>query len=486
MTDQLFDPDVIATADAEALPGSRLHRLEVYNWGTFDQKVWTFDVGGRNALLTGDIGSGKSTLVDAVTTLLLPANRIAYNKAAGADARERDLRSYVLGHYKSERNETTGTSRPVGLRDTRHYSVILGVFTNVGYGDTVTLAQVFRARDVNQGQPDRFYVVAESDLSIAKDFSDFGDEIAGLRRKLRERGARLYDSFPDYGRDFRRQLGIESEQAMELFHQTVSMKAVDNLNDFVRSHMLEPFETRDRIDALVGHFDDLTKAYEAVLRARAQLELLTPLVTDLDAHEGFGSAIDLLERQSRALPFLFAQRTKTLIKAELAMLVATIDELDVKIGEAEGRLRDLRGVEAELGLQIAGCGGDRMAALEEARRRLESEDLPSRKNRLNRFNELLREAGLDEVTVAEQFSAVRQRADTRELELKTRVTELDNDLTERRHQHRQLRDDAQSVNDELQSLQARHSNLPRRSLELRDQLCSDLKIDSAEVPSPEN
>ncbi len=54
--------------------------------------------------------------MDAITTLLLPANRISYNKAAGAETRERSLRSYVLGYYKSERSEVTGTSRPVPLR----------------------------------------------------------------------------------------------------------------------------------------------------------------------------------------------------------------------------------------------------------------------------------------------------------------------------------------------------------------------------------
>ena len=219
----------------ERLPGCRLQRLEVYNWGTFDQKVWSFELGGRNALLTGDIGSGKSTLVDAITTLLLPANKISYNKAAGAETRERDLRSYVQGHYKSERNETTGASRPVGLRDTRQCSVILGVFANTDYDTTVT-------RDLAQGQPERFFVVADADLSITAEFADFGAELATLKRRLREGGARTYDSFPEYGRDFRRHLGIESEQAMELFHQTVSMKAVDNLNEFVRSHMLEPFD----------------------------------------------------------------------------------------------------------------------------------------------------------------------------------------------------------------------------------------------------
>src|SRR5687767_11739574 len=88
--------------DDGGLSGFRLQRLEVLNWGTFDGRVWTLQLDGRTGLLTGDIGSGKSTLVDAITTLLVPAHRIAYNKAAGADSKERTLRSYVLGHYKSE------------------------------------------------------------------------------------------------------------------------------------------------------------------------------------------------------------------------------------------------------------------------------------------------------------------------------------------------------------------------------------------------
>lgn len=83
--------------------GFRLQRLEVLNWGTFDKRVWRYELDGRNGLLTGDIGSGKSTLVDAITTLLVPAHRVAYNKAAGADSRERSLRSYMLGHYKRDR-----------------------------------------------------------------------------------------------------------------------------------------------------------------------------------------------------------------------------------------------------------------------------------------------------------------------------------------------------------------------------------------------
>ena len=48
--------------------GFRLHRFEVLNWGTFDRHIWDIEPGGNNALLTGDIGSGKTTLVDGLTT----------------------------------------------------------------------------------------------------------------------------------------------------------------------------------------------------------------------------------------------------------------------------------------------------------------------------------------------------------------------------------------------------------------------------------
>ncbi|PIX97824.1 MAG: hypothetical protein COZ24_03445 [Hydrogenophilales bacterium CG_4_10_14_3_um_filter_63_21] len=186
-----------SAGDAQA--GFRLHRLEVYNWGTFDKRVWTLTLNGDNALLTGDIGSGKSTLVDAVTTLLVPAQRIAYNKAAGAEARERTLRSYVLGHYKSERADAGLAAKPVALRDHNAYSVVLGVFRNTGFDQSVTLAQVFWLKDA-QSQPARFFVAAEKDLSIALDFAGFGSDINDLRRRLRgRRGIDLFDSFPPYG-----------------------------------------------------------------------------------------------------------------------------------------------------------------------------------------------------------------------------------------------------------------------------------------------
>ena len=146
MSDGLFSAVELGSSSRA---GYRLQHLEVLNWGTFDARVWRLTPGAETALLTGDIGSGKSTIVDALTTLLMPAHKITYNKAAGADAKERTLRSYVEGHYKSERVEATGRSRAKGLREGRRsYSVILGVFANEGFNETVTLAQVFQQREL--------------------------------------------------------------------------------------------------------------------------------------------------------------------------------------------------------------------------------------------------------------------------------------------------------------------------------------------------
>ena len=174
--------DIPATQRART--GMRLERCEILNWGTFHGPVWALDLNGENALLTGDIGSGKSTLVDAVTTLLVPAQKIAYNKAAGAEAHERGLRSYVLGYFKSERGDGGYAAKPVGLRDHKTYSVILGRFRNEAFGQDVTLAQVFWFREP-QGQPSRFYVVADVKLSIAGHFQNFDGDVAALKKRLR-------------------------------------------------------------------------------------------------------------------------------------------------------------------------------------------------------------------------------------------------------------------------------------------------------------
>jgi uncharacterized protein YPO0396 len=464
----------------DALSGFRLMRLEVLNWGTFNGRVWTLQLDGKNGLLTGDIGSGKSTLVDAVTTLLVPANRIAYNKAAGADSKERSLRSYVLGHYKSERNDVTGTAKPVPLRDAGSYSVILGVFHNAGYDKTVTLAQVFWLKDA-QGQPARFYVGAERELSIAGDFSRFGPDIGQLRKKLRDAGAEIEDSFVKYGAWFRRRLGIDNEQALELFHQTVSMKSVGNLTDFVRSHMLEPFDTASRIQALIAHFDDLNRAHEAVLKAKRQMELLTPLTADCNRHGELGKDIAELRAAREALRSYFSGLKLALLDKRLALLQedwerqnAQVERLQEQRSEANRRIGELKQAVAE-------NGGDRLERLK-AEIQTREKERDRRKQRADRYAELLRQIGEQPAADEAGFLQQRRHWSERAESLKQESAELENRKSERDFEFRTVREQHKVLQEEVADLKSRRSNIEKAQIEIRAALCRALNLAEDDMP----
>ena len=478
MTDMQL-PGLDFVAD-DALSGFRLHQLEVFNWGTFDTRVWTLNPGGMNALLTGDIGSGKSTLVDAVTTLLVPAHRIAYNKAAGADVKERTLRSYVLGHYKSERNETSGAAKPVALRDHNSYSVILGRFHNAGYDQTVTLAQVFWMKDAH-GQPARLFVGAERALSIAADFANFGPDIASLRKKLRSLGAEVFDSFPPYGAWFRRRFGIENEQALELFHQTVSMKSVGNLTDFVRSHMLEPFDVAPRLAALIGHFDDLNRAHEAVLKAKRQMDRLTPLVDDCERHTSLVQQVDALRACREALKYYAANLKHGMLEKRIAGLAAEWEWQDAHVRRHEAERDAQRVQESELRRNIAENGGDRIERLD-AEIKKADHDCEIRKRKAQRYAELVQEVGEGPAAIDEAaFLAQRRRLAVLGEAAYTDDARLQNDLTENGVNLRQGKQVHDTLTAEIDSLKTRRNNIPAEQIAMRTALCDALGLREADL-----
>lgn len=467
--------------DGETRAGYRLHRLELHNWGTFHQHVGRLELGGDNTLLTGDIGSGKSTLVDAVTTLLLPSQRISYNKAAGADTRERSLRSYVLGHYKSERNETSGTSRPIGLRDHRSYSVILGVFRNEGYDESVTLAQVFWMRDTSQGQPQRFFVTQDSELSVADDFSDFGSDLAVLRRRLRERGAHVEDTFPRYGQRVRRLLGIQSEQAMELFHQTVSMKSVGNLNDFVRHHMLEPADSAARISGLVAHFEDLTRAHDAVRRARDQLEALAPLLRHCDRHDQLTASITDLGAQREASRFLVTEHRLGLLEAEQLRLRHEIEASETRLAAGEAAFREATEEQGRLRLRREGLGGDRIGELERLIQ-AETQTRDARRETADKHAVELQRSDLAVVVDADSFRQRLREVDEQVATAQDAQVDWDNRFAELQVERNGFEEQSREVDAELTSLRQRRSNIPSDSVRIRQALCSALGLVEDDLP----
>lgn len=473
-------PSSFSRTDDESLIGFRLQRLEILNWGTFDQQIWTLHLHGKNSLLTGDIGSGKSTVVDAITTLLVPAHRVAYNKAAGAENKERSLRSYVLGYYKSERNELAGKAKPVALRDTSSYSVILGVFHNLGYRQTVTLAQVFWNKDL-QGQPERFFVCSEQELSIAQDFSRFGSEINNLRKRLRSHNIELMDRYPQYSAWFRRRFGIGNEQALDLFHQTVSMKSVGNLTEFVRNHMLEPFETAPRIKALIDHFDDLNRAHEAVLKAKRQIELLTPIVDNCDQYAILNAQSQTMRQCREALKSYFSMQKLALLVERIERLQTGLLKLQTKLSRTNESIRTQRTQESELKQQIADNGGDRIERLKQEIQQLQQNSIKRRTN-AEKFEKLLAEISVQFPENEDAFLNLQTELHQQRHRFEQQQSEQQNFYQDINYEFRNKREEHQQLTETIAALKKRRSNIEQMQINIRSALCCALDLDEADLP----
>lgn len=476
MQTPLFDS---TSSDEHA--GFRLERLEVYNWGTFDKKVWALQPDGDNCLVTGDIGSGKSTLVDAVTTLFVPAHRAAFNKAAGAERKERTLRSYVLGYYKTERSEFGPSSTPVALRDHNSYSVILGVFFNKGYNQKITLAQVFWCRD-KQGQPDRYYVIARKPLTILQHFSGFGSDLGNLKKRLRiENSLELFDTFPPYSAEFMRQFGIKHKQALELFHQTVSMKSVGNLTEFVRQHMLESFDVKTEIIALIGHYDDLQRAYDAVLKAKEQIRQLSPLVENYHQYSSLSQDNEEMRVCREALPGYFSSLKAELLEVRLKTLTEKLEQLESDLFAIEKQKNVFRRIRDELKRAIAENGGDHLEQLGKERDEL-LERKKTRKKRAEHYLQLAGEVGLSLVQTREVFQANQTRLKEMTGEAEDAARTFQKAITKEAVVFEQKRGEYKELCDELDSLRARQSNINSRLINLRKEMCHKLQLDADEMP----
>ncbi len=471
--------------------GYRLHRLEVFNWGTFDKHVWSINPDGHNALLTGDIGSGKSTLVDAITTLLVPYRKITYNKAAGAGSRERSLLSYIRGAYKNEKVVQSSKARDVYLRTGKeHFTVLLAVFHNEGYGQSATLAQVYWLQN---DSVERFFVLAEDEMAITDDFSEFGSNINRLKKNLRQRKhTGVFDHFNEYADRFRHIFGIRQPEALDLFYQTVSMKSVGNLTDFVRDQMLGQTDIQTKIDELVSRYGDLTEAYRAVQRAKEQLAILSPMMEDAAQLEKVNGEIEQLETVLEEIPRFFAHWQVLALQQQLKQLHLQWQKNEAELAEHAHQLKQQRQDLSRLENLRSQLGVNQQ--LENIRMELEQRRLEKqqRQQQADAYRENC--AGLKnsfpagEAPKLEIPSSAAEFLEQRQWAQKT-IDELDEEMDRLRDRLQPLhvgiaqhRDQVSALESELQSLRKRPTQIPQQNMELRARILDDLRLTAGELP----
>jgi uncharacterized protein YPO0396 len=472
----------LSFTDRAPLSGFRLHKLEVYNWGTFNStsgQVYSVRPAGQSTLLIGQNASGKSTLVDALLTLLVrPAVR-NYNVAAGAHKQERDERTYIKGAFgRFSRDEDNRADvqflRPSGS----HYSALLACFRNEASGDVFTLAQVLYLN--SEGRVEKVYCFAPEERSIAADFAGM-TSMEKVRQQMEKRGFRATTRYTEYHSWFAKATGVRS-RAMDMFNQTVAVKDIQSLNRFIRDHMLDAKPWADKVDELLNHFTLLSEAHQSLVRVRRQSHLLQPVVERGASYRELATQLARAQRLLGAADSFFRQQTVVLLtpqcqswRDDLVSANSRSDDLARQIAAMQEEARRIKN-------EIDQAGGERLRQIPLL---IDKHETAARAKRdtAARYQEALRAAGFTEpVTDEAGFAAVHSRLGQVLADLQERIEDDDRRRVDLAVQRRNVNDKLQEESRELEALSKRQGNLPETLAELRRRLCEDLRLPEKDVP----
>lgn len=464
-----------------------MHSYEVWNWGTFDHHIYKIEPLGETSLLTGANASGKTTLIDGLLTLLVPERRMRfYNQTAGSKG-ERTEESYVLGEWGETENEESNTRESKKLRGEKEkaQTVLLAVFQSES--QFVTLAQ---ARWFSGGELKRTFVLAHKQLSIAADFMPFdsnGEWRRRLKKKYLKQGSKdpiyLTDSPVEYGRLMQTIFGMRSEKAHTLFSQTVGLKVLGDLNEFVRAQMLEKRAFEAEFQKIKKHFKTLNDAHRAIEKAHKQIELLNPIREKAIALSKHQADLLLQENCKEAAPLWFALKQESLAQEFLAEKTAEAKEVAEEEGMLKLEIGWLTTQERDLYIHIQNDEVSRQISDQEKIVKQLEKEKAEREKELSRYNKLASSLELVQNPSSKAlFEEQRKEAQQQKEESVQVLEQLGDEVLSLNMRYKRQEEEFNKVSDELSLLRAQKNNITGAPARIRKEILKHLGITEKELP----
>ncbi len=483
-----------------------LTRIKLINWHYFVNQ--TIELRG-STLITGDNGSGKSTILDALQLVLVAdLRKIKFNVSA-FDETKRNLLGYLRCKTGSDSEEGRVYLRwgditsYVALEfydDVRRKYFILGVAVD-SYADNITWdSKYFKIEDCRLD--DKLFLTGNRPYNIKE-----------LKAALRGKKATVYASAEQYRKDLLVKLGSLSERFFSLFVKAISFKPITDIREFVYSYVLE--EKHINIDVMrenllrykeysdlaaqtrekIGALENILARHAEIAREKEKV-LVQEYLIRRGTRDQAAAALAENERQEREKQaelerlgeeLLGARRRKSDLTAEHDNLrdVLAADDVFQRVERLHRELADLR-------LQLEQVQGERdkvtAAAAAEAKALAglldgAGEELlePGERESLARLAEMLREVARGGLPAdAGEDGARAALAEGRALlsQVAARVREK---LWECQGKMGQLREEEQELRRDLESLRNKKFVYDRRVTELRDLITRSFRQRGQEV-----
>jgi uncharacterized protein YPO0396 len=467
--------------------GYRLQYMEVFNWGTFNERVFRINPQGNNSLLTGANASGKSTYIDALLTLIVPAKKDRfYNQSSGVEKKgDRTEETYVLGHYGNIQEEGKSSTSTQMLRDTNAYSVILASFLNTDQKH-ITLFQV---RWFSNNELKRQFGIAHVPLEIEQDFYPFDAKGMWKRRldkiynsNTTKKKIEFIEGPTAYAERMSNLFGMRSAKALSLFNQVVGVKVLEDLDEFIRTNMLEEQDAETEFIQLKESFLTLMDAKTNIEKAKEQIKQLMPIndiaITLTNIH------VDLLrlEKSKETAVYWFAKKGVELGERELEKCKEELKRLNEELDNLRSKETELKNQETDLTVQIKSDEvGNQIEKLKAEITRLEKSK-KLRSDKLDDYNKIAQSIEININPSEETFNANREKAKQLKQITEQKIVDINKKLRGLETEEDKLNEHTEDLVKTIKTLQDNKNNIVGREAEIRDEIIAYIGATREEIP----
>ena len=461
-----------------------LSRLQVINWGVFDN-YHDIRFSRRGTLITGSSGSGKSSLLDAISLAFLSSARRNFNAssdvtAAGSSIGKRTVDKYVRGLWGELQNPGERPKQMFLRGRGAVWSAVAVTYTGTDGTMVTGLVLKWLADGADTDAASHYFVINE-DADIrelcnawarrAHDRSVFLN--AGWKGDRRESWYldRLYSA-----------TGIQgSSAALQLLGKAKSLKSVGGLEQFVREYMLDEPESLTGISDALNQITPLVEARSALAVAQRKRRTLGDIEAIQQAYVSDSAqlaTVDIIDHQM--VRDWVDERRLAGIGPEVELLDAEINRLGAECDELQTQQDVLTGERDRLTARIAAADSN-LAPL-----RAELSHARARADEVSRHRTAYEQAlwDLDYASAenAEEFEELRAESVAAVARITAELDSGNDAYVASAGRLSAARNELKAANDELKRVERLGTATPPQEDRMRGEIAAALGIDAAQLP----